>query len=466
VNKPVESLDLFAPEGPDYVHIEDKVPEPLSDNDLDRKRLAGNIAAFLDLTGYSKNSTDPHDPARVKYQNLATRIEICGQYWRPKECPNGHGEILSRIYCDLPYCPTCGKRHSQVHKKRIKRVQKMLLGFPALGHWVFTMPKDLSNSLPSSAQINQLYKIAYQLLNIYLGAEAAMIVLHFCGDKSNGLHLHFDCTFPILSGHAYYFPPDLLRQLRYDWTVAVNKLFDIRTDYRRSWIKDHFAPWGRRFFSLPGDYEGYFPNETESDIYVGHYNYALELGKQLNLLDYVTRSTITAEKFIDLSPLEKEWVIDRVGKKVIRYQGELGSGKKKDAFLAKYQHPFVWELVERMQEAHDEEHGRIEAEKRISEGCCPVCGAIMKWVKGSKKIHVDDISGNQFFRYDQDTFIDRRFQWHMKDEYDEFNRRERLKETLEEMDLIDRLYFEESERVVQELTARDAAEMDLAAEES
>jgi hypothetical protein len=333
---PVDNLVENAPEGGHYLDTYAKVSNISKNNELEQKKLKELVSKFLFWSGHTKE---------------ANRITNCGQNWVPFSDTAGH-MIYSRITCNLPFCPTCGKSGSALNKRRANRVKDVLLGFGFVGHFVFTLPKDLSAALPDSKQINQLFKLAWQSLRDWLGAEAAVIALHFCGDKKNGLHLHFDCSFPIVnSGGDCSFPIGLLNMARSEWTQGVNRIF--KTAYLDS---------------------------------VGHYNFVTTLEQQHHLIKYVTRSTIPAEKFIELADEQKVYCIKMNKKKIIRYFGEF-VGKKKAVFLAKYR-----TTVER-------DRGEL-----VDQKICPICNEKMR---PSKPVFMDDIPLMNVVNYNGYTLVDK-----------------------------------------------------------
>ena len=339
-SKAVENLTLLpvetAPQGQDYLDTYAKVSFPLENNGLQQPKLKELVAKYLYHAGYVKE---------------ANRVSGCGQFWAPLSCSKGH-RIYRKIACGLPYCPTCGKSGSGLNKKRSNRVKDVLFGFSSIGHFVFTLPKEVSARLPDPGQINSLYRLAWRILNEVFSAKAAVIVMHFCGDKHPGLHLHFDCSFPIVdTGGECQYPLGILNLAREQWTWGVNAIFD--TIYLQT---------------------------------VGHYNFVNTIEQELHLIKYVTRSTVPAEKFMELPEAQKEWVIKMNKTKIIRYFGNF-VGKKKVEFLKKY---------------------KIEVERPepglIERNICPICNEKMR---RSLPVFMDDLPLSQLERYDRHTFIDR-----------------------------------------------------------
>lgn len=336
-----ENLTLSAGEtalhGQDYLDTKAKVSFLLDDNGLQQPKLKELLAKYLYHAGHVKK---------------ADSVSGCGHYWASFACFNGH-KIYRKLSCGLPYCPTCGKPGSALNKKRANRVKDVLLGFDAIGHFVFTLPKEISERMPDPVQINSLYKLAWKILSEIFDAEAAVIALHFCGDEKSGLHLHFDCSFPVINteGECQY-PLGILNLARDRWTWGVNAMFD--TIYLQM---------------------------------VGHYNFVNTREQELHLIKYITRSTITADKFIELPDTQKEYCVKMSKVKIIRYFGNF-VGKKKDEFLKKY---------------------KVNVERAtpglIEQNICPICNEKMK--HSLHPVFMDDINLSQFEWYDDRTLIDR-----------------------------------------------------------
>ncbi|MFA5272295.1 MAG: hypothetical protein WC412_08200 [Candidatus Omnitrophota bacterium] len=342
-------LDVdFAPKGADYLEQPAKLPKVLKDIELEKIALKKNLVKMLHSYGYAKE---------------AYRVDNCGQKWRPLECPTpGHGQMFKRMTCSLPYCPECGKKGSWYNQRRAKRVRETLLGFPALGNYVFTLPKELSAKLPGSKEISQLFKLAWEILQVKFQAEAAVIVLHYCGDKSDDLHLHFDCSFPILhpDGNCS-FPLPLLERARASWTEGVGRIF-------KTFLIDT----------------------------VGHYGFDVSLEQQLHWCKYATRSTMPAEKFIGLSQEQQIYCLKMHSKRNIRYFGGFLSRNKKK-FLADNQNNFVFEMI------------KSKTADDVERCVCPICGQKMKHSRYNDNnwVWMDDIPISNFVRYDKNTFISR-----------------------------------------------------------
>ena len=295
-------------------------------------------------------------------QSEAARLMECGQRWIPLECSKGH-RIYKRKTCGLPYCLSCGCIKGRYSQKRFNRVKDVLLGFPQLGHYVFTLPKDVSRELPGPDLIGQCYRQAWRILREFFDAEATVIVLHLCGDKKDGLHIHFDATFPILyrNGGCDY-PLEILRLARQEWTEGVNQIF-------KKALEDT----------------------------VCHYNFVNTIEQEYHLIRYITRSTVQAESFVKLDDDQREYALKMLKKKTIRYFGKF-VGKQKEQFLKDFKCSLV---LQRDSESID---------SLIAKGFCPICNEKMKVVKvaGVKRFPLlDDLPLMNLEVYNDNVLIDR-----------------------------------------------------------
>jgi len=381
---------VLAPDGADYLDIGDKVQEYVQGNDLQEKcqaaDLSKNVAAWL-----YENGMD----------NKAKAVLDCGSKWIRFACPTGH-EMLKQKTCAIPYCPTCGKKGSWLNKRRAKRLRSLLLGYQGgLGHVVFTIPKQLSADLPDSQALGLLYKEAWKIMQNWLDAPAAVIVMHFCGDKTDGLHLHLDCTFPILEHGANWYSKGILEQVRFAWTMAINQVLK--------------------------------PPERIDNAVI-YYNFAEQQEQQLHLIKYVTRSTIPAEKFVALTNEQKLYIVKLSAKNTVRYFGGL-AGSRKAAFVVKYQNKNALEMIE------SQDGEKIEA------GICPICNVKMRPVKNAQgkiePLRLDDYPLRNFVKYNGYIYIDREIDAFLRLKAIEQEKEDQKKAYFDNLTLLEKLKYQE-----------------------
>jgi len=285
------------------------------------------------------------------HSNLADRVKNCGQTWIPYQCSAGH-QLFRQTSCKVAVCPICSKKGSALNKKRANRVKDSLIYIGPLGHVVYTLPKTLSESMPSFKLIDKAYKAASRITQEIFDAESVVVSEHLTGDKKEGLHLHFDCIFPLSpAGRPNFFEKRILDEARFEWTRAINKIFG-----------------------------------CEIHSTVVHYNYAEPLKKQHHLINYNTRSTIPTEKFLKLSDAEKEYAIASSKRKLTRYFGKL-SNKYREQYLK-------FKRVNLTRSPRD----------LLDQNICPICNEKMR---AGRPVPMDDLPLSQLIRAGPGCYIDK-----------------------------------------------------------
>ncbi len=142
------------------------------------------------------------------------------------------------LVCGRDYCPTCGatkrlgfKRiYSDAHKRRTARAAEVLMPLPVLGRVIFTLPKEISLSLPGKEIVESLYRSAWDIVRRQFHTPGAKSRVHFAGDRKPGLHIHFNFLFPV-SHRRGRVSKERLRRVRVAWAGAVNNL--LGTNYEK-----------------------------------------------------------------------------------------------------------------------------------------------------------------------------------------------------------------------------------------
>jgi len=301
--------------------------------------LKQRVVEWLEESGFEKN---------------ADKIRKCGQLFIPFSDSQGY-MMYKRTFCRDPLCPICAETGSAYNLRRAKSVKKDMLGRGYLGHLVLTVPKEISESMPERDKIEQLFKLAVRVLKEGFDAEAGALALHLTGDKTLGLHLHFDCVFFLFHrGGDCQYKPFEFQQARIIWTQGVNEIFGSK--YRTT---------------------------------VLHYNFALYVDQQHHLINYLTRSTISPDKFFELSEEARQyaWQLSRI--KTLRKFGKL-IGKKKQEFL-KWHPKYADEKKDYFDDLIERHINPITMEK----------------MKPGKPVYKDDLPLNQLVWYNQYVLIDR-----------------------------------------------------------
>jgi hypothetical protein len=303
---------------------------------LEQNNLTSNLSKWL------------HKNRRSKW---ADKLLDCGQKWLPFYDSFGC-EMYVQLPCKLPICPKCGKVHGAYSRERSERVKRYLLGFPQLGYLTGTIPKELSASMPSSDTLIKLKAALWDIAREFFDAEGLLIVPHFTGDHGSSLHVHFNGAFPILYRNGdCFFPQAILDLAGQEWTRRVNKICG-----------------------------------TNYPLCILNYSFKNEIGQIHGFLDYISRSTLEGEKFIELSDAEKEYCLTTGSHKQITCYGKLATRKGKE-YLERFKclRVFAREIVD-----------------PIEEHICPIHNEKMK---PGKWCFLDDIPLTNCVKYNDRIYI-------------------------------------------------------------
>jgi len=315
-----------------YVHIQTKLEEPFNPNDLCKEW----VIEWLAKNGHEKK---------------ALQVHVCGTKAVALQCPNGHQKRV-RMTCRLEICPKCGQKGSLAHKRRYLRAVDRLTWAPVLGYMVFTLPREVSDAMPSKEQLSKVEKEAVKIVKDNFSTPGCMVRTHFMGEEIERLHVHINVLFPIIDTNGTgKVPQATLDNIRQHWTTFVNKTFGL-----------------------------------DNKITNVFYKFSTSTIKMRHQIKYVTRPVVVAEKFLSLSNEAKHWYLSFAGWHNTRWYGQLANCKYKQ-YLQGRGIDYV---------ANQEKD--IALAKR-----CPVCGERYKY---QEMINVGDIPKNQFRQIDRDAWVD------------------------------------------------------------
>ena len=315
-----------------YVHIQSKLTEPFSPNDLCKSWVVEWLA---------KNN----------YEKKALQLHTCGLRAVALACSNGHQKRV-RMTCHKEICPRCGAKGSLAHRERYLRALDRLLWAPVLGYMVFTLPREVSDLMPSRKQLSKIEKEAVEIVKANFDTPGCMARVHFMGEEIEHLHIHINVLFPIVAASGKgQVPQETLNNIRQLWTVFINQTFNLQNN--------------------------------ATNVF---YKFATTPEKMRHKVKYVTRAVVVAEKFLSLSNEAKHWYLSLTGWHNTRWYGQLANCKYKEYLKEK-----GFDL-----QAHEEED--IACSKK-----CPVCGEKYKY---NEMIDVKEIPWSQFRRLDADVWVD------------------------------------------------------------
>lgn len=314
-----------------YVHIQGKLEQPFSPNDLCKSWV---------IEWLTNNS----------YEKKALQVHTCGTKAVSLACSNGHQKRV-RMTCHLEICPRCGQRGSLAHRKRYLRAVDRLLWAPILGYMVFTLPKEVSEAMPSKEQLSKIEKEAVKIVKDNFSTPGCMVRAHFMGDEIERLHIHINVLFPIIdTNDTGKVPQATLDNIRQHWTTFVNQTFGL--------------------------------DKKITNVF---YKFTTSPVKMRHQIKYVTRPVVVAEKFLSLSNEAKHWYLSFAGWHNTRWYGQLANCKYKQ-YLDNLGIDYT---------AHQEKDLAL-AKK------CPVCGEHYKY---QDMIDVRDIPKSQFRQIDRDVWV-------------------------------------------------------------
>lgn len=324
--------ELATAESGSYVQIPSKLEKPLYPSDL----RTNGIIEWLFENGYTKK---------------AFQIESCGQKAVFLACPNNHRKVV-RITCHSEICVKCGHKGSLAHRERYTRVMDRLLWSPVLGYMVFTLPREVSDAMPSKEQLSKIEKEAVGITQENFSTLGCMGRIHLMGAEKGHLHIHVNVLFPITDTNGKgEVPQATLNKVRQRWTVFVNQTF-----------------------GLDKKVTNVFYKFKTSEIRMRH------------VIKYVTRAVVDDEKFLSLPNETKHWYLSLAGWHNTRWYGQLANCKYKQYLRGKGVDC----------EANQEKNVAL-AKK------CPVCG---ERYRCKKIINVDDILRSQFRQVNINVWID------------------------------------------------------------
>lgn len=285
------------------------------------------------------------------YLHDAYTITNCGTTFVHLKDENGHEKYV-RMHCKHDYCPICGENGSQAHKKRYIRALDRLVWANTLGYMVFTLPKEVSLNMPSSAVLSDLSKKAWDLVKKNFDTPGGMARVHLLGEEPEKLHIHINVLFPIVNeGGKGEVPQATLDSVRSDWTAYINKIFKLACG--------------------------------TTNVF---YKFAYREGRKIHQVKYVLRPIVTPDKFLTLSDSDREKVLGLRGWHNTRWFGKLANSQYKNYLKAMGIEPKQYENKD------------IMLSKK-----CPICGKAFRFIE---IVSENAINRLQLRAIDRDVLVD------------------------------------------------------------
>ena len=287
----------------------------------------------------------------ANYTEDAEKLASCALRFEHWQCENGH-DFYFRKYCGREYCPVCGAKDSYYHNRRVMRAAEHFIWAVTWGNLTLTMPKEISERRLSKEQLRQLQKLAWEVTERILKVEGASVTVHLLGEKSEGLHVHFEVLFMRIGCfNRGLIAAEDLGNIKAAWAEVLNKEFNLTLE--------------------------------STNV---RYSFAANNGRKWHKLSYIHRPICTEEAMLALNDEDKKYILSLKGYHRTRYFGQLANNKIKE-FLKKHWAPI-----------------KLRETPLIERRVCPMCKTKMFY---RDTIFADEIPKLQVVRYNDDIWMDR-----------------------------------------------------------
>lgn len=212
------------------------------------------------------------------YAGASDQVNSCGNSFIHLETSKNEHKY-ARKRCQKEICPICGAKNSHLHLKRVRRAALRLLWNGLLGYFVFTIPKEISESRPSKETIENLTKEAWEIVKKNFETPGGLSRIHLIGEDPGKLHIHINFLFPLLNeANRGMISKEKISLVRSEWKKVLNRLFNL--------------------------------DLKEANF---HYRFADKPGKKMHKIKYVLRPIVTAAKFLTLSDEDRHYTLSFSG---------------------------------------------------------------------------------------------------------------------------------------------------------
>lgn len=163
-------------------------------------------------------------------------LSICPGWFSRGHCEHGH-IFIKQIYCGKEWCPICGRKDSEIHKRRIARILPKIFQIQTMGYFVFTIPIEIRDDYRSKNLLSWTMKMLTSgdkrkkragILESF-GFTRGISRWHFFGDRKTRYNPHLNV---LVDGS--YVSPHLLSEIKKAWgsLIGYHKIPDVRYSYR------------------------------------------------------------------------------------------------------------------------------------------------------------------------------------------------------------------------------------------
>ncbi|MDD5061919.1 MAG: hypothetical protein WC329_06935 [Candidatus Omnitrophota bacterium] len=334
--------------------------------DLPRGGLCSTHYQVTELPAIPATSNKP-GPQRFEdwlyhagYVEDAEKLSSCALRFEHWACPNGH-DFYFRKYCGREYCPVCGAKGSYYHNRRVTRAAEHFIWAVTWGNLTFTMPKEISQRHLDKSQLRKLQNMAWEVTERILKTEGASVTVHLLGDRSPGLHVHFEVLFHRIGcfNKGMITRPQL-KAIKKVWAILLSREFKL---------------------CIPS-----------TDV---RYSFAAARPKKWHKLNYILRPICTEDAMLALDDVDRHYIMSLKGYHRTRWFGQLANNKV-NGFLRKH-----WAPV------------KLRETPLIEKRVCPMCKKKMKY---QDTIFESDIPAMNVTKYNSDIYMDKAVDAFMRQE--------------------------------------------------
>ena len=219
---------------------------------------ASVVTQILGVQGAKPPYLEPYANVVQTTTKSLKKATKCPGYYITAECENGH-RFAKKLVCGKEFCPTCGAKWSDAHKRRFSRWLPKGEQMKEMGYFVFTLPLEIRDQYRTKDALNELTKKitagdkSRHLTGMLaeLGFSRGLARWHWFGDKGYAFNPHLNVL--VDAGH-----------------ISQEKLGVIK----------------RKFASILGVPQA-----------VVNYSYTHKQRKMVHILKYVTRATFHDENW-------------------------------------------------------------------------------------------------------------------------------------------------------------------------
>lgn len=189
----------------------------------------GPCRAYLELVDYNGGVVDRNEA----YSRSIRVANLCKTTYVKLESELNE-EFARAISCGRFWCPDCGGKNGEVHKKRMGNVlDKFQMEGGMLRQFVFTIPPEVRHFFHSRDMLNKFFLLVNRLIEREYGKDIWQVdYLHLFGDRKPGqavrqFHPHINVHIRGEVNESWKLPEAKLDQIKWSYRHALSKLLNL-----------------------------------------------------------------------------------------------------------------------------------------------------------------------------------------------------------------------------------------------